>query len=132
MEEEIEVPKYVRPIMMEDAKETILGDRRGARKQYRYGNLHIREYNDKYIVHLDKIDPRKDPLGHLIIDSPDKLIGIASCIWIGKKVGSGVFNKSKGRKKNVLLESLLMGSLTSIILGFIGYNIGQKIKKQVI
>ena len=46
-----------------------LGDKKGALKQYRKGNLHIREYKDKLTVHLDKVDPREDPIGHLIQDS---------------------------------------------------------------
>ena len=29
--------------MLEDAEETILGQKNGADKQYRYGNLHIRD-----------------------------------------------------------------------------------------
>ena len=52
---EIEVPKSVRPIMLDAAQETRLGERRGAKKQYRYGKLHIREYDDKYVVHVDKV-----------------------------------------------------------------------------
>ena len=40
---------------------TILGEK-GSIKQYRHGNLHIREYDNYYSVHYDKIDPRNDPL----------------------------------------------------------------------
>ena len=54
------VPKSVRPII--DYEETFLGTQKGAKKQFRYGKLHIREYNDYYIVHMDKVDPRKDPV----------------------------------------------------------------------
>jgi len=49
---EIEVPKHLRQFMLEGAQETNLGDKKGAKKQYRYGNLHIREYDDKYTVHM--------------------------------------------------------------------------------
>jgi len=55
---EIDVPKHLRQFMLEGARETKLGDKKGAKKQYRYGNLHIREYDDKYTVHMDKYDPR--------------------------------------------------------------------------
>jgi len=41
---EIEVPKELREFMLEKAEETLLGQKNGAYKQYRYGNLHIREY----------------------------------------------------------------------------------------
>jgi hypothetical protein len=129
MDGEIEIPKSVRPIMMETAEETKLGERKGAKKQYRYGNLHIREYDDKYIVHMDKVDPRKDPFGHLLKDSPETLIGIASGIYVGKTIGSDVFNKRRGKSRNAFLESLLMGALASVTVGYLGYNIGKKIKK---
>ena len=40
--DEIEVPKELREFMLEGAKETTLGQKNGAKKQFRYGNLHIR------------------------------------------------------------------------------------------
>lgn len=125
---EIEVPKSVRPIMLDAAQETRLGERRGAKKQYRYGNLHIREYDDKYVVHVDKVDPRKDPLGHLLKDSPETLLGIASGIYFGKKVGSEVYSNRNGRA-GALLESLLMGSLASLTAGYLGYKLGKHLKE---
>jgi hypothetical protein len=124
---EIEVPKSVRPIMLDAAQETRLGERRGAKKQYRYGNLHIREYDDKYVVHVDRVDPRKDPLGHLLKDSPETLLGIASGIYFGKKVGSEVYSKRNGRS-GALLESLLMGSLASLTAGYLGCKLGKQLK----
>mgnify|MGYP006989142310 FL=1 len=74
--DEIEVPKELREFMLEKAEETLLGKKNGAYKQYRYGNLHIREYDDKFLVHTDKIDPRTDPIGHLVHDAPEVLIGL--------------------------------------------------------
>ena len=66
-------------LCLEEAEETILGQKNGAKKQYRYGNLHIREYNDKFLVHTDKIDPRVNPLGHLIHDAPEVFNWY--CMW---------------------------------------------------
>ena len=43
------VPKSVRPII--DYKETSLGNKKGAKREFRYGNLHIREYDDYYTIH---------------------------------------------------------------------------------
>ena len=52
---------------------TILGDLQGADAQYRCPNgMHVREYGDQLIAHRDKIDPRDDLLGHLLIDAPIK------------------------------------------------------------
>jgi hypothetical protein len=56
--------------------------------------LHIREYSGYYTVHIDRVDPRKDPFGHLLIDAPEFLVGILSAISIGKLIGS-VVNDSK-------------------------------------
>jgi len=127
---EVEVPKSVRPIMLDAAQATNLGERNGAKKQHRYGNLHIREYDDKYVVHIDKVDPRRDPLGHLLRDSPETLLGILSGIYFGKKVGSEVYSIRNGRSKSVLLESLLLGSLASMVAGYLGYKFGKQLKER--
>ena len=70
------IPKSVRPIM--DLGITILGEKKGCKKQYRSGNLHIREYESHYSAHLDKVDPHVDPLGHLMVDAPNYLAGLLS------------------------------------------------------
>ena len=66
---EISVPLGVREFLPHWVEETVLGDARGARAQYRHGNLHIRMYEDRYEVHTDRADPRRDPLGHLFLDA---------------------------------------------------------------
>jgi hypothetical protein len=68
------VPKTVRPLI--EYKQTLLGEKRGSKKQYRHGNLHIREYESYYSVHCDKIDPHKDPLGHILVDAAKYFPGI--------------------------------------------------------
>jgi hypothetical protein len=115
--------------MMEGAHETRLGERRGAKKQFRYGNLHIREYDDEYVVHMDNADPRKDPLGHLLKDSPETLLGIASSIYFGRKVANDVFKRRKDKSGHALLEGVVAGGLASLVAGFLGYSFGKKIKK---
>jgi len=125
--DEIEVPKEIRPFMIEEAEETKLGQKNGADKQYRYGNLHIREYGDKYVVHMDKIDPRKDPLGHLVRDAPEVLIGLASAFFGGKKVASQLYKMQKNSKL-AKDTSLLGGLLASLALGYLGYSLTKKIK----
>ena len=97
-EDSIIVPKPVRPTI--DYEETHFGNKKGARRQFRYKNLHIREYNDHYTVHIDKIDPRKDPLGHLLIDAPEFLVGIMSAILAGKLVGSTISDIRKAEDNN--------------------------------
>ncbi len=119
---EIEVPKELRELMLEEAEETFLGQKNGAYKQYRYGNLHIREYDDKFLVHTDRIDPRIDPIGHLVHDAPEILIGLACAIFGSSQITKKFFNK---KSKNTTLTSSL---ISSIISGYIGYTITKKVK----
>ena len=121
--DEIEVPKELREFMFEEAEETILGQKNGALKQYRYGNLHIREYDDKFLVHTDKIDPRVNPLGHLVYDAPEVLIGIACGIFTGVNTAKKFSNKNS---KKISLVNVLASSLIS---GYLGYTTTKKIRK---
>lgn len=119
--DEIEVPKELREFMLNGAEETVLGQKNGAKKQYRYGNLHIREYDDKFLVHTDKIDPRKDPLGHLVFDAPEVLIGLSCAIFAGSKIAKNFIAKNKTKSSASIL-------LSSIISGYVGYYTSKKIK----
>ena len=121
---EIEVPKQLRQFMLEGARETRLGDKKGAKKQYRYGNLHIREYDNKYTVHTDKYDPRSDPIRHLVWDAPEVLIGLAGAVIGGSKVGSYLYNKNKSTKQ----LSIFSGLIASLVTGYTSYVVSKKLK----
>ena len=123
--DEIEVPKELREFMLEGAEETFLGQKNGAQKQYRYGNLHIREYNEKFLVHTDRIDPRKDPIGHLVHDAPEILIGLACAIFGGSEITKKFLKKKS--KKTIFVSSLI----TSIISGYLGYTATKKIRNSL-
>ena len=110
--DEIEVPKELREFMPEGTEETILGQKNGAQKQYRYGNLHIREYNDKFLVHTDKVDPRVNPIGHLVHDAPEILIGIA----FSPNLKELRIKFSYKNSKKISLANLLESSLVFKIL----------------
>ena len=120
--DEIEVPKELREFMLEEAEETLLGQKNGAKKQYRYGNLHIREYDDKFFVHNDKIDPRKDPIGHLVYDAPEVLVGLACAIFGGSEITKKIMNKDSKK------FTVTSGLLSSMISGYVGYLATKKIK----
>ena len=108
------VPKSVRPTI--DYEVTHLGNKKGARQQFRHKNLHIRDYGDYYTVHIDNIDPRKDPLGHLIIDAPEFLVGIMSAVSIGKLIGPAV-DKSKRLEADKRENQLSSGVAAGCIIG---------------
>jgi len=73
----LKIPKRLVPLPTEVGFEkTDLGYLKGAKCQYRLmledgRSLHLLEYDDYYTLHWDEIDPRKDPLGHLIFDAPE-------------------------------------------------------------
>ncbi len=123
--DEIEVPKELREFMPDKAELTKLGQKNGANKQYRFGNLHIREYDERFLVHTDKVDPRRDPLGHLIHDAPEVLVGLACAAFGGPKVASSLFKNSK--KSN----SVISGLVASIVAGYLGYSVSKKIKDRL-
>ena len=127
--EEIEIPKELGPFMLEKAEETSLGQKNGAKKQYRSANLHIREYDDKFLVHIDKVDPRENPLGHLFLDSPDILIGLASAAIGGVKVASYIYKNQKNSTFGKQ-SSIISGLIASLVFGYLGYSISKRIKKQ--
>jgi hypothetical protein len=120
--DEIEVPKELREFMLEAAEETTLGQKNGAKRQFRYGNLHIREYDDKFLVHTDRIDPRKDPLGHLVCDAPEILVGLTCSILTGSKIAKKFLNNKSS--KSTVTATLL----SSIFAGYVGYVVTKKIK----
>jgi hypothetical protein len=124
------VPKSVRPII--DYKETPLGNKKGAKRQFRYGNLHIREYNDYYTIHRDKIDPRKDSLGHLLVDAPEYVAGSVSASYIGYKVGQEVHKRKKATGKNkrtALYNAILAGCIAGSAAAWASYIVSNIITK---
>ncbi|HET8794121.1 MAG TPA: hypothetical protein VFM31_10020 [Nitrososphaeraceae archaeon] len=113
------IPKSVRPII--DYAETNLGNKNGAKKQYRYGNLHIREYENYYSVHMDKVDPTIDPMGHLVKDAPEYIMyGIISGL-IGLKTGKTLYKRKKRFENGNQLKSLPVGIITGILAGTTTY-----------
>jgi hypothetical protein len=111
------VSKSIRPII--EYPETLLGSKRGAKRQFRYGNLHIREYDEYYTTHMDKIDPREDPLGHLIIDAPEYLVGLFCALSLAKHVTS-LAKRSKVETPDAhksLESTLINNTLQASIVG---------------
>jgi hypothetical protein len=104
------IPKSVRPII--SYEETFLGNKKGANKQFRYGKLHIREYDDHYVVHMDKVDPRKDPVGHLLIDAPEYLVATVAGLKAAKQAGDTVYTR-KGGRASVLSAACLAGTVAA-------------------
>ena len=128
MTQEIELPVELKRVVLMGAEETKLGDKKGALKQYRKGNLHIREYEDRLTVHTDKVDPRTDPLGHLIHDAQEVLVGLAGAAVSGAAIGSYIYKIKKNspyRKQ----QAVIGGLAASLAAGYASYRIAKKLKE---
>jgi hypothetical protein len=58
-------------------------------------------------VHYDKVNPHQDPIGHLLLDSPEVLVGLVTF--------STTFGVEYSRTKNIIeaiLKSVLYGSFS--------------------
>ena len=124
------VPKSVRPII--DSPESHLGIKRGALRQYRYGRLHVREYEDAYSVHMDRISPEVSPLGHLLIDAPEYAVGASVGLAIGKKVGMSLYKRQKREGKSnseALVNALAAGCFAGVFTGGLAHSAIASLKK---
>ena len=125
------VPKAVRPIL--DLEETALGGKKGAKRQYRYGSLHIRDYDTHYTVHMDKVNPLTNPLGHLLVDAPEYLAGAAAAVIVGRRVGATVYHRRKkeGKStKDAAIDAAIAGYLAGSSAGKIVFNAASSMKKR--
>lgn len=120
------VPRSVRPII--DASPTMLGSKNGASRQFRVGKLHIRDYGRYYSVHTDKVDPSCDPLGHLIVDAPEYLVGMLSGISIYTALKDRLLNHSSEARADsnpVGISPIIAG----IFATYAGYSITKSLRK---
>lgn len=132
-EKEIRVPKEVREFVPDWAEETVLGEPQGSRRQYRYGNLHIREYDDCYTVHTDRVDPRRDPLGHLILDAPEVLIGAGCGLAAGALAyaASRSVGSSSGNGGGETGRPLLVAAAAAAATGCASYAAAKEIRRRL-
>ena len=130
MTKEIEIPLDLKRVVLMDAEETKLGDKKGAIKQYRKGNLHIREYDDKLTVHTDKVDPRADRFGHLLHDAQEVLIGLAGAAISGAAIGSYIY-KIKKNSPFRREQAIIAGLATSLAAGYASYKVSKKLKEKM-
>jgi hypothetical protein len=125
------VPKAVRPII--DFKETPLGNKKGANKQYHWGSFHIRDYNTHYSVHMDTVDPLSNPLGYLLVDAPEYLAGATTAFIVGRRLGTTVYNicKKEGKStKDAAIGAVLAGYIAGSAAGNLVFNMASSLKKK--
>lgn len=125
------VPKAVRPVI--DFKETPLGNKKGANKQYHWGSFHIRDYDTHYSVHRDTVDPLSNPVGYLLVDAPEYLAGATAAYIVGRRLGTTVYNicKKEGKStKDAALGAVLAGYSAGSAVGNLVFNVASSLKKK--
>ncbi len=125
------VPEAVRPII--SPKEPLLGNKKGVNKQYRCGSLHIQDYGTHYTVHMDRVDPLSNPLGHLLVDAPEYLAGATAALIVGRRLGTTVYNmcKKQGRStKDAAIAAALAGYIAGSAAGNLAFNSASSLKKK--
>jgi hypothetical protein len=125
------MPRAVRPII--DLKDAPLGSKKGANKQNRYGNLYIRDYETHYSVHMDTVDPLSNPLGHLLVDTPESLAGATAALVVGRRLGTTVYNirKKEGKStKDAAIGAVLVGYIAGSAAGNLVFNMASSLKKK--
>jgi hypothetical protein len=125
------VPKAVRPII--DFKETPLGNKKGANKQYHWGSFHIRDYDTHYSVHMDTVDPLNNPLGYLLVDAPEYLVGATAAYIVGRRLGTTVYNickKESKSTKDAAIGAVLAGYIAGSAAGNLVFNMASSLKKK--
>ena len=125
------IPKAVRPII--DLKETPRGSKNGAKSQYRYGDLHIRDYDSHYSVHIDKVDPMSNPMGYLLFDAPEYLAAVTAALIVGRRLGTTVYNMHKKQGKsttNAAVDAVMAGYIAGSSAGNFIFNMANSLKKK--
>jgi len=127
--ENITISKRIMKNVPQECQETILGDFNGAYRQYRCDpNIHILEYTDKFLVHKDRFDPRRDPLAHLMYDSPEILLALGIGSTLGISVGEIIYKIIKNKTNDPIFKAAIIGILIAIISGSCTYYIGKELK----
>ncbi|ABK78130.1 hypothetical protein CENSYa_1508 [Cenarchaeum symbiosum A] len=113
----ITIPKGIRQHMPPWFEETRLGYPMGSTRQYRFGRLHVHEYEDRYVAHMDNANPRYDPLGHLVKDAPEVLIGLGGAAFGGKIVADILrSDMPRGYKIAAVIASSIAGIAATYML----------------
>ncbi len=78
-----------------------IGERKGQVADWRSSipnskrGVHVVEFEDHYSVHVDRFDPNKDPVRHLLLDSPKTIVSLLATGLISMLL-FGVFGRRGG------------------------------------
>lgn len=109
--EDITIPKSLIDHPLESGFIETVGGPQGQIKDYELilpdaRRIHVREFEDHYKAHWDKLSPKVDPLGHLRKDAPEWLLFLAGM----SGAAIGYFTSKK-------LENIVYGMLLGVFIG---------------
>lgn len=86
-----EVPEAFTPTRLSAPREGALASYRDDRRR---DSVHIIEYPDRWEFHVDRYNPRYEPVGHVLVDAPEQTIeavgetlGLDRVLGFGRRVG---------------------------------------------
>lgn len=93
--------------------------------------MHVQVYGTYYTVHKDKIDPGKDPVGHLISDAPEIPISIATSIIAGYPAARSHYEKVKYTSDHPIMESVIIGLSEGSGAGIAAYLLSRLLRESL-
>jgi hypothetical protein len=76
---------------------------------------------------MDKVDPRKDPIGHLLIDAPEYLAATIAGLKAAKQAGCTVYTEQKGN--NAFVEGIRAAFLAGTVAATCSYILTSIVKQ---
>ena len=76
---------------------------------------------------MDKVDPAKDPMGHLLIDAPEYLAATIAGLKAAKQAGCTVYTEKKGN--NAFVEGLRAACLAGSVAATCSYIVASVVKQ---
>jgi hypothetical protein len=76
---------------------------------------------------MDKVDPAKDPMGHLLIDAPEFLAATIAGLKAAKQAGCTVYKEKQGN--NALVVGLRAACLAGTVAATSSYIVASIVKQ---
>lgn len=94
-------------------------------------SMHVKEYGNYYKVHRDKVDPKYDPLSHLIEDSPEVPASVAVAILSGYGAGKTHYDNVKYTSEHPVLESVMVTLGSGAGAGILTYLVVKLLRERL-
>ncbi len=133
------VPKHVLRSLPPSYERTSLGyppslAHDGAISQYRGPRrLHVYETRSAWVAHRDAVDPRDDPLGHLLGDAPEVLAGVGVGV-VASGIAAHVVRRrslAAGRsRKQANSDAALAAIIAGLIAGGLAFVLVRSLRRR--